>query len=92
MHSFFTKINLKDEKEKELLRQIIKLVLDSSNILKDQIPILKRGDNISVNLSAKECASLLANGLFCTFSPNENTSNMNFNRFKTFLKYVFHNF
>ena len=53
---------------KKLLRNMVKLALDLPNKFPRPIPILKENMNHSVSMSQEQCACLLANSFFCTFS------------------------
>ena len=75
-----------------LLLKMIDLVLESENLFPEKIPYLKRGENNSVSLTDKQCATILANGFFCTFSDrlninNKYLSNINFNRYIIILSF-----
>lgn len=62
--------------------KMIDLVFLTPGLMIKPLPYLKRGENKSIDLTQKQCAALLANAFFCTFSDRERkyVSSFNFNR------------
>ena len=75
--------NPKDKNAKEFMLNLINLALDLPSLMSGEpIPILVRGISKYVNLSQKQCSSILANAFFCTFPrcENHNLNSINFNK------------
>jgi len=70
-------------KIKDFILELINLTLDLPKLMFGQpIPILIRGVSKHVTLNQMQCASILANGFFCTFPicNNRNLNSINFNK------------
>ena len=68
---------------KDFMLNLVNLALDLPKLMSGQpIHVLVRGVSKHVSLSQMQCASILANGFFCTFptSENHNLNSINLNK------------
>ena len=64
----------------KLIMTIISLALKLPELMKNKkLALLKQGINKSISLTQIQCASLLANAFFCTFSESQNKNLKPFN-------------